>query len=36
MVFVGVYPAPLMDVVQSASDALLPPSGVVQVAGMLD
>ena len=33
MVFVGVYPAPLMDVIQSASDVLMSSEGVVRLAG---
>ena len=33
MVFVGVYPAPLMDAIQSASDVLMSSEGVVRLAG---
>jgi NADH-quinone oxidoreductase subunit N len=33
MVFVGVYPAPLMDAIQSASDVLMSSKGVVRLAG---
>lgn len=32
MVFVGVYPAPLLDVIQHASDVILGPGGAVQLA----
>ena len=32
MIFVGVYPAPLMDAIQHASDAILPSDGVLQMA----
>ncbi len=33
MVFVGVYPAPLMDAIQSASDVLMSSEAVVRLAG---
>ena len=33
MVFVGVYPAPLMDAIQHASDVILSSAGAMQVAG---
>ena len=36
MVFVGVYPAPLVDLIQSASNAILPSPGVVQLVELLD
>ena len=32
MVFVGVYPAPLMDAIQHASDVILSSDGVMQMA----
>ena len=32
MIFVGVYPAPLMDAIQHASDAILASDGVLQMA----
>ena len=32
MIFVGVYPAPLMDAIQHASDAILASDGVRQMA----
>ena len=33
MVFLGVYPAPLLDVIQHASDAILSSEGVMRFAG---
>ena len=36
MVFVGVYPAPLMDAIQSASDTVLSSEGVIRLVQSLD
>ena len=36
MVFVGVYPAPLMDAIQSASDTILSSEGVIRLVQSLD
>ena len=36
IVFVGVYPAPLMDAVQSASDVILSSEGAVRLISLLD
>ncbi len=35
MVFVGVYPAPLMEAIQHASDAILSSQGITQLAQSL-
>ena len=36
IVFVGVYPAPLMDAIQSASDTILSSEGVIRLVQSLD
>ena len=36
VVFLGVYPAPVMDAIQFASEAILPPEGLAGLTGILD